>query len=194
MNIYQIQPDGFKFKEFFLDQDLCLGHVPEDTALTFVQLMRFGLYNLKLGGWWKPLKARFTTQEGLPDRPIPDLATWVEASVVLSAKAYDALHEYLSDYGEFLEISVDGNPYYIFNNHVFGLPDEINSKKEILDGENVGVEKLSFNSIDTENKLTFKTKFDSCSNLYCNEAFKKIVEDSGLTGIVFSEDFTNPFA
>ncbi len=189
MTIYQIQQDGFKYKEFSLDQDDYLDFVPEDSPHDIEKLMRFGLHNLEMKSWWQELTANFSVPRGLEDRPIADISIWVEACIVLSAKAHETLREPLSSYGEFLPIKFESETFYIFNPLVFGLEDEINSKKEILEGKPVGVDKLQFNTQDVEGKLVFKTKFDACSNLYCNDAFMDLCQKNNLKGLIFQESF-----
>lgn len=164
MSFYIIKNDGFEYKEFALDQDDYLDFVPEDTTLTFEQLMRFGLHDVTMGGWWQEVEAKFTTPVGLSGLPTPDLHNWLEAAIVLSENAYNTLSEKLGECGELLPVKADGARYWIFNC-------------------------LNYDA----SKFAYKTKFDSCSSLYCSDEMKSLCEKENLVGVIFSTSPHNPF-
>lgn len=163
MTHYIIKPDGFNYKEFAMDQDDYLDNVPDDCPYSFEELMRFGLNDVQLAAWWKPIEGRFTVPQGLPDRPTPDITPWVEAALILSVSAYEKVKDVMTDCGEFLQIQAHGETFYLFNC-------------------------LNYDP----NKPIYKTKFDNCSNVYCHESVKDLVENSDLNGVVFDTNYHNP--
>jgi len=106
------------------------------------------------------------------------------------------LSEHLELYGEFLPIFCEGIPYYLFN--VLKQVDETiidldKSEREIEDDIQVGLHKLQFIESKLTNTLVFKTEYDTFLNIYCGDEFKHLVENAGLTGILFKLDLASVF-
>lgn len=184
--IYAIHNDGFKYQQFVLELEQYEDYIPDE--YTLVQIHSFSYHDIPLEKWWKPTAAKFTSIEGMPDSPKPDVCTWRGTSLVFSQKAYDALKSLVSPFGAFLSISIDDAPYYIFNTRAYGLVDEINSNQLFDGGVFTGVEKLQFNEVDTHDKVLFKSGFNRCVFGFCNSQFKGAVKAANLTGIGFTEN------
>jgi len=131
---------------------------------------------------------------------LPDISYWTTSHMVLNQKAFDALSNSLIEYGEFLPVSVEGNPYYIFN--TLKLVDEsfinLDMSEREYEGEGeivmqVGLHKLKFKEELLKDTLLFKTEFDTYLNIFCGDEFKNMVEMAGLTGILFKEDLASIF-
>jgi len=120
---------------------------------------------------------------------IPDITDWVPYVLVFNQKAYELLSNYLTQYGEMLEVNIESNKYYIFN--VMKMLDDktINydkSQKAVFEGKEVGVKRLTFNTeLIDDDILIFKTSYNHGGHLYCSDKFKNLIEELKLTGITF---------
>ena len=56
----------------------------------------------------------------------------------------------------------------------------------ILDQNLYGVKQLEFTEAEARDKLIFKTTYNRCTELFCNAALIELIEDNGLTGLIFS--------
>jgi len=189
--IYRIHNDSYNFQEFQLDVDDFIDLIPEDYEELYIY--KFSYHNMQLKKWWSGVESAFKTIADKPEAPIPDICTWLGASIVLSPKAFTALSELLSPYGEFLAVTCASKTYHIFNCLTLGQVDEINSAQIIENGTSMGVEKLAFNAVDVDGKIAFKTQFNHCMDLFCNESLKQKVEEAALTGIIFDENLAANF-
>ena len=191
-NIYAIRNDGIKF----LDLDLEILDVTRNApdSIDEDDIIDFSLNNTAMKSWWKTPETKFMNVdgEGEPNSPIPDVSIWIDASLVLTPKAYRLLGDLLKSSGEFLPVSAGDETYYIFNCFVFGEEDENKSKYEVVDGNVFGLESLVFKESASE-LLAFKSKLQSCLTLFCNEQFKEAVESFELSGIVFDSNLMEVF-
>lgn len=192
MNVYAIKRDDWNVKEFVLDDDDYLDHVPEDFC-SYEELINFSAHNTKFSSLWKKVQADYIAPAGISNTITPDIGTWDGATLVLSPLAYEKLSAPLEKHGEMLPISIGGKTHYIFNCNELARVDEINSKYRKVDGEIADIECLAFNTVDVESKVAFKTTFDNCSVLYCTEYLRNLVLENKLSGIRFSDDFLSPF-
>mgnify|MGYP000005536895 FL=1 len=110
--------------------------------------------------------------------------------LVLTEKAYQLLKESMDKYGEFLKLDVEGIPMVLFNPLRFVSDELQHCKKSYFEGEEVGIESLSFDDKAADN-LIFKSKYTAGTRMYCNEEFKNLVKNAGLKGVVFDEDINN---
>jgi hypothetical protein len=188
MNVYAIRDDFEKYQELQLTFKDYFDNVPVDREYTFDQVESFFSYNLALGDWWKTIETSFEPIERCDSAAIPDICWWQGSVLGLSLEAKNKLEEYLGPSGEFLPITVSGDQFYLFNCFEIGVHDEINSKRRNFEGETFGIDRISFNEKDVENKLLFKTKFDNCGTIYCTDKFKDLITSLNLKGLVFSSD------
>jgi len=190
-NIFRIKNDNFRFQEPTLDIEDVLDYFPEDYSE--LDALKFSYNNIGLSAWWNDTALTFKNIEGATPAPIPDICTWIDATLIISSKAYDLVAEELKPFGEFLPLTFNGNRYFIFNCLTVGQADEINSKQDIQNGAYMGVKRLQFNSTDVIHKTVFKTPFNRCMDLFCNDKFKNIIEKSHLQGIAFDENLAGHF-
>jgi hypothetical protein len=108
----------------------------------------------------------------------------LDGLVVFSDRAYNALAQLLSSYGEFLDILVEGDKKYLFNPLVFGEEDLTLSEREYFDGLPVGYKTIVFKRDDVDSKVLFKNKLGGAI-LYCNDEFVNTFNANNLTGIKF---------
>lgn len=204
MIVYAIVQDGWKFKQFGMDQDLYVDVYenslpkdrPENYGYSYHELLDFGTHNLSVIDWWIKVSARYTASRRIAEEKIliPDIAEWIYGTIVLSRKAKNALAPLIEGFGELLPVEVDGNEFYIFNCLTFAEHDQLKAKREKVNVDGEERAKLSFNMADVKNKPIFKTKTKiSDVNLFCNEDFKQSVEKAGLTGINFNINLQSIF-
>ena len=137
---------------------------------------------------WNGIDARFDPSDDMPDSSArPDITSWGFGCLVLSEKAFAALGGILSPFGEFLLTPCEGMDYRIFNCQTTANADKSKSVKRLNRGIQDGVEILAFKDDEVDNKVVFKTDFDSFISLYCNYDFKLRVENQKLTGISYGK-------
>lgn len=191
-NIYLIENDGYDFKWLALD----VIDFKDKLTTTHSQrkLIRFSYHNLSLSDGWTDIHSYFTQNPEKEDLPIPDISLWlVGPSLALSPKAFDVLHDVLMGFGEFLPVKCNNEIFHIFNCRTMIDADEKQSKYIIESGEVVDIESIGFEESLTNGINIFKTSFDNCAQLYCNESFKKVVDMHNLKGICFSRNLLPAF-
>ena len=140
-DIFAIRKDIPKYQILDLDMlDVTRNmpdHVDMDSVYDFSQL------NTSMGEWWEPPETKYIdTEKG--NSKIPDISCWIDASLVLSPKAYRLLRDSLNPIGEFLPVSIDDETHYIFN--CFQLA-EANEEKSVFNEEKdyrAGLKHLEF--------------------------------------------------
>lgn len=182
--IYSIQDDGFDFQRLDLMLDDVIDARPEDVAEDDV--LDFCQTNIRFAAWWPTPETQFVSVDGDQNAPVPDISKWIDASLVLSPKAYRYLGDLLKSWGELLPVIVGGDTFYIFNCSTFGEVDDSQSEKEYYEGEVVDIKKLVFNADDVAEKLIFKTPFNSCIEIYCGERLSVLVREFELSGVAFA--------
>ncbi|MES2676626.1 MAG: DUF1629 domain-containing protein [Pseudomonadota bacterium] len=186
-NTYLVTNDGYGFQWLALQVDDFINLMPENYSDT--EIFHFSYHNINLAPWWKNIESHFTQSKDSSPLAIPDVSLWLSgAALVLSGKAYEVLHEVLNGFGEFLPVNCLGEIYYIFNCLTLGEIDKEQSHHIVEDGFVVGVKSLKFDNSDVKDKVLFKTTFNRCKDVYCNNTFKNIVESYCLTGIAFKAD------
>lgn len=123
----------------------------------------------------------------------PDISLWNAGCLLLSQRAHQVLHPHLAAAGEFLPISVDGEPMHVFNCLMWGKEDMSLTEKAYLDGYEDGIATLAFDLADVAEKMIFKSKLEAGATLYASEAFKHLVEQAGLQGVRFDTELMDPF-
>jgi hypothetical protein len=156
--VFTIERDGYKFKELDLEVSDFVKFLPED--IDYVTAHEFSQHNISLLPTWKLLKTEFSDIEG-NENLIPDICTWIDATLLLSPKAKRLLGDSLAPYGEFLPLMIDDEQYELFN------------CLTLLDSK------------EGADELVFKTTDSNSMYLYCQERLKVIVTELGFQGIVF---------
>jgi hypothetical protein len=177
--IYLIRNDGYRFQELDLEVNDLIDNFPED--IDYRGAHDFALNNLSLSQSWTPVETSFSPIDN-PEAPIPDIAKWIDATLVLSQRAYEALYSSLAECGEFLPISANGQKYYLFNCLTCVGIDQHRSQKCYYEGEDIGFEKLAFQPTAA---TIFKSPDQGCQDLFCQESIKDLVERHALTGTIF---------
>lgn len=155
--------------------------------------------NLNWSEFWQPLDITFQDDSDHQTASnLPDITWWHDNQLVLNQKAYDALSEPLSSYGEFLPLNCERVPYWLFHVTKRTAIDAVDLKKSERTIDPVGlieISKLQFIGEAIAGLLLFKTEYNNyLYNTYCTEEFKSLVEGVCLKGLFFSHDMSNsPF-
>ena len=189
MNYYRIKADRETYGWFELDMDKILKTLGRKTYSKFTKT------DASIADKWDDFEVRFEPPDGEVVVSVrPDLTTWgTSCRLVLNEKAFDVLGPLLAPYGEFLSAPSEGEEYRIFNCRTTKPADESKSQKKLVDGLQEGLISLDVNSADIADAPVFKTDFDLFRSLYCDQRFKDLVREHGLTGIEIREDLaTSP--
>lgn len=177
---YRLQPEKNKYMYFELDAYDLLETLGGDFDIT-----TFGESKKDI---WKPVKGKFYSSEDTSIL-IPDITIWSSNLLILNEKAYDALSDKLSHLGEFLDVTVESTPYYLFNimnqldNKVI---DNDKTEQALFKGQVVGLKTLGFKADSIKDKnLLFKIDYDNGVDLFCTDEFKSMVENFRLTGLAY---------
>jgi len=115
---------------------------------------------------------------------VPDISRWSHY-LVFSVNAYQVLSSSLAKFGEFVEVTVDDTPWYVFVVTHIEDADDAQSEGNWVDGVLMGLEKLVF---PTSASGIFKTDFDKKVRIFCDDSIKDNIDKSDMTGLVFSHD------
>jgi len=183
-NFYAIRNESAQYMELDLEILDVANFAPE--TIDPDSVFNFSSENLHMSSWWPSPEARFIGS-GKRQIKIPDIAKWLDGTLVLSPKAHRYLAELLMPLGELLPVRVSGETFYIFNCLAFGVDDASRSRKNEYDQ----IEHIAF-STET-NSPVFKSKFEGGFSLFCTELFKTAVSSFELQGISFAEDLIEVF-
>ena len=178
MTIYAIRNDGYHYQELDLEVNDFIDDFPE--TYDYGQCHDFSVNNIAMSDFWKLMRTGFRKLDNEENR-IPDITTWIDATLLLSPKAHRLLGDALSPYGEFLPIMIDTGTdretYQIFNCLTMAKVVEEKSSDT----------HIAFDPNDVADKLIFKTPFQRCLDLFCQLRLKDLVESFDLNGIMFDE-------
>ena len=141
--------------------------------------------------WNTPLHIKFRPPENFTQEFIPDLSE-VDGKLFLNQKAYDLIKGMLKQYGEFLPITYDGGTGYLFN--ILTIAEDMDGLNEQLIGHDKhgNLENFGFHEEIMGKIPIFRAKLDSYQGIFCNEAIKKRIADTKLSGVFFHVDLANP--
>lgn len=184
MTIYAIRKDIPDYQVLDLDLMDVTRNLPDEIDLDNVY--DFSQLNTAMASWWKTPDTGYLST-GSKKAQVPDISCWLDATLVLSPKAYRLLKDTLVSFGEFLPVKVGDDLHYIFNCFALGQADENRCVFNEEEGMLAGLKHLELDD-GVSNLLVFKVKLENCLTLFCNERFKGIVDSFELNGIIFDED------
>lgn len=189
--IYKLMEQPYKFKTLDLDMLTLLDKVgSEELALKIFQQSDT---NLSLAKDWVEFDCNQSEMPETSNLQTPDIYLWLDAYPVLNKKAYDALESSLNQFGEFLNITVAGEPHFFFSCLTYGKEDNEKTDYKYNAGIPIGIAKLDFIQEDVKDKVLFKSQISFCGSLFCNSLFKKVYEENQLKGLRFEEDLLEIF-
>lgn len=162
MTIFKIDNDGFRFQELDLFIDDFIDAFPED--ISDIDIHDFSRNNMALAPHWPSMVTGFSVIEGR-ENLIPDIVVWIDATLLLSPKAYRLLGDLLSPCGEFLPIHIEDETYQIFN------------CLAVEDIKNASQSKAAFKPSRVSDEINIAT--------YCTDRLKDAVQSFELQGVVF---------
>jgi hypothetical protein len=184
MTFYAIRKDIPDYQVLDLDLLDVTRNLPDGIDLDSVY--DFSQLNTAMASWWETPETRYISTRSAKAQ-IPDISCWIDATLVLSPKAYRLLKDSLKDSGEFLPVEVAGELHYIFNCFALGKPDEEHCTHNGEEGMEAGLKQLELDS-SASTLLVFKVQLENCQTLFCSDRFKEVVETFGLHGIYFDEE------
>lgn len=180
--IFAIRKDIPDYQVLDLDLMDVTRDLPDDIDLDSVY--DFSQLNTSMTSWWKTPETRYIDTNQKNKSETPDISCWVDASLVLTPKAFRLLKDSLAPHGEFLPVMVAQELHYIFNCFTFGKADENSCVFNNEEGMQAGLKHLEFDQT-TANLIVFKAEIENGLTLFCSSRFKEIVESFDLHGIVF---------
>jgi hypothetical protein len=184
-NVFAIRKDIPKYKVLDLNiLDITRGF-PDDINLN--SIYDFSQLNTSMASWWVTPDTQYVSTSKQAKAIVPDISCWVDATLTLSPRAHRLLKDLLSEYGEFLPVSISVELHYIFNCFSEGEPNKEACVFNDEEGMQARLKYLEFDS-GVKNLVVFKTKIESCLTLFCTSRFKEIVESFELNGVIFDEN------
>ena len=180
MTFYAIRKDVPDYQVLDLDVLDVTRSLPDGVDLDSVY--DFSQLNTAMISWWHTPETRYISTSSKKAQ-IPDISCWVDATLVLSPRAYRLLKDTLSNSGEFLPVQVGNDVHYIFNCFALGRPDEDKCVFNNEEGMEAGLKHLELDPSASE-LLVFKVQLENCLTLFCNDRFKQIVESFELRGLL----------
>lgn len=188
---YAIRNYGYSFQELQLEIDDLIDDFPEGVG--FHEAHDFSLENLSMSDWWQPIDTFFAPIEEDADAPIPDVAKWINATLVLSPKAFAAIGEVLTRNGELLPVKIAGQSFYIFNCLTSIDVDHVRCEKALYEGEEIGWKTIAFKESDVTQNVIFKSHDQGCLDLFCGDELKSLFERHQLKGVAFDQNLVRSF-
>lgn len=188
MNVYRISQDITEYKELRLSSMELANQLGVDIdSDEFMEYVDLGINGKSFKDRWGNVDAVFESSPAFPEAiKIPNISVWDGSKLVFSEKAHAFFQLSLSEYGEFLPISVKGYKYFIFNILSRSKIDESKSKYVYEDGIVTNVERLVFDENDIMSNALFFDAHHGFGGIYCNEDFKAAYENFEMDGLTFN--------
>ena len=194
MNVYQIKNEAYTYD--VIDFDIVElsttlaknSNLSPDTTLTmFMSSARDNVEFRHL--WHEELNFDYFGKAKEQDYDISLLGRFM----IMKMPVYESLKDHLTNFGEFLPVKAEGTPMMLFNLLTFGLEQKDKCLTKYEDGFEDGLELLTFEQNDIQDKFLFKSKLEGAKKVYCTDRFKNIIQGSQFKGLVFDEDLLDPF-
>jgi hypothetical protein len=139
--------------------------------------------------WTQPPRLTYDVDPKKKTLPRADISPFLPGSLVLSAKAVQALGGFLSGFGQLLPMDVDGETQHFFNaTTVLSCIDRAAS--QIRPGGAIGKEAFIKSAIPHE-PAVFKSAETASMRLYANEPARQALEEAaaadGVVGLLFKQ-------
>lgn len=197
MTTFRLLNNVFEFQEAFVDFKMMRKNYTS-LRVSFNEDNVCLYDNLKTK--WLPVDVRFDkSSSGKKGATLPDLSVWNMSCLVLSEKAAKVLTSFLEPYGELLPLN---NGYSLFNCLTSIDTAAVDGSQSSFELESMGTDtnellgnpkKLVLLDSAISDKEIFKPGFSHNSFLICLDSFKSVVEESGLSGLIFEDDLAQTF-
>ncbi len=138
---------------------------------------------------WKPLEIEFYESGEVAVSELPDLDVGM-GRLFINQTAFDALSDSLKDSGEFLPIRFSAQSGVLLNILNIAHEDRCVDAQLTTRNEWGDLQSLAFLEEKVAHFNVFRSDIDGYGGVYCNDTFKKAVEEAGLKGILFTNDLT----
>ena len=126
--------------------------------------------------WQQPIRVEANSDGCKTPKSLGDLAPFLPGGLVLGEKARAALGPFLSQFGQLLELDVDGVPHWFFNvTHLVSCIDRMRSEQR--PGGTIGKEAFIDAAVPTEASV-FKDPITARARIYVNDGGKLALEES----------------
>ena len=171
---------------FNLDLDIFALKKTVGKSMGRSEFKQYWLNNTSLKEHWQDIGAKWV-DVGLNNDAPPDITVWNGPHLVLNAKALEAFKEILPNYGECMPLTIDGQLHTLFYCMRDVDVDPKNSESDVVEGVWMGIKSIAFEKSTALTNVVFKTQFDRCRGLYCNDDFKAVCEQNNLSGLIFAD-------
>lgn len=128
-------------------------------------------------------------------KPRADISHLSPGSIVLNQRAYEALHDFLAQFGQLLELDCLGEKEYFYN--VTNVIPALDLEKSEIDEGVVRKEKFPDDCLNTDKPVIFKDPMTVRARIYANNSARRIMEarvkEKNLTGVKFVEPGTSMY-
>lgn len=171
MNVWQVNNDV---------RNECLALVDELQAGELLKLK-----GTPLSSTWQPLKVFLFREQG--QRPVD--FPGISAELVASVKAVNAISGLIKDHAELLPLETSHDRYFIINvTDVVPCLDHAQSNFEYYKSGTIKrIRKLVFELGCIGNRPIFKIPERLRGTVFVTDAFKRVVEENALTGLIFTK-------
>lgn len=189
MNVYQIGQDISVYKELQLGSIELAEQLGLDIdSDEFMEYLDLGSNGLSFKDRWGDVEAVFEASPACPEAiEIPNISILNRSTLVFSEKAHAFFQLCISEFGEFLPISVKGFRFYIFNILARSKVDESKCKYTYQEGVVRNVERLVFDEDDVPKNALFFDAHQGFGGIYCNDDFKNSYEEFEMDGLTFTK-------
>lgn len=137
----------------------------------------------------EPLKFSFPiVEKGDEKKELPDLAV-DKGRLFLSIKAYESLKPLIENDGEFLPVTYENGSGYFYIPLRVAEVDPATTHRDQWEE----IVSLGFDEEHVKDWSLFRTEYNACMSLYCQEKIKKAIEEDQLTGLYITNDLANIF-
>ncbi|CAM3841499.1 hypothetical protein [Parendozoicomonas haliclonae] len=182
MTLYKVHEDAGGYQSLTLDiddfLDLLDPHIGEAAA------MQLGKKNISIRAFWKPLELGYYRNEGAVS--LADISIWRSGGLLLNQKAFNALKEVLTPFGEILPCELHGNPAFFFN--CLNLKPTNAAQIRYRMHQDIYAEVESITFLENERDDVFKHENKVSFTFYCSQKLVEAYKQADLRGLAFTEN------
>lgn len=179
--MFKIFNDNRKYQSYWIDNedylDLLDPTIGEQTAMFIWN------YSSSIREFWQSLDVTLFHNEGTVD--IPDISEW-NGMLCMNEKSYDALHEYLDPYGEFLPCNILGKQGYLF--HCMNIRQFKKDEVEYIthNGAHSDLKSVSFPKNMKDHVITGINEI--CPNIYLSDEVVRVIHQENIKGLFLTKE------
>ncbi len=187
MTIYRIHPDRMNYQLLTISSEEVISKLGKQHPFHIDPTPK------PYASIWKPLEVSFYDSTSVKKKTkLPDI-TVDHGRLFLNEAGINALSTLIEKDGEILPVTFGERHGVIFN--ALKSAEDFNAVDTKLSIKNDwgDLQSLAFFEEKIDSAALFKCQFDGFTGLFCNDAFKEMVEQEKLNGVIFSADLGNIF-